>query len=67
MHKVSDRVLNTFLVFKTDLLQLQWLKKFVDGIFADTGDSVPVTERIVSFNTNYIRDAYKMFYNLSEK
>ena len=38
--------------------------KFVNEIFSSTGHKVSTNEKIVSFNTDYIKKAYKLFMDL---
>lgn len=45
----------------------QWLMKFVNYLFEQTGKTVPITETVVSFNTEYVRDAFKLFIKLDKK
>ena len=42
-------------------MQEDWLKRFVNKLFEHTGKNVTMNERIVSFNTKYIKEAYKLF------
>ena len=46
---------------------MKWLSDFVNMIFSGTGTKVGPNEEIVSFNTEYIRDAYKLFMALPKK
>ena len=41
--------------------QIEWLQSFVDSIFSETGIKILPEEEIVSFNTEYVRKAYKLF------
>ena len=46
---------------------MDWMLDFVNKIFSDTGSKVTGDEEIVSFNTEYIRDAYKLFMDLPKE
>jgi len=46
---------------------MKWMSDFVNKIFAETGSKVSEDEEIVSFNTEYIRDAYKLFMDLPKE
>ena len=46
---------------------MDWMSKFVNEIFSETGSKVAEDEEIVSFNTQYIGDAYRLFMALDKK
>ncbi|XP_066922489.1 endothelin-converting enzyme 2-like isoform X2 [Clytia hemisphaerica] len=48
-------------------IPMDWMLKFVNKIFSETGSKVVETEEIVSFNTKYVGDAYRLFMALDKK